>query len=83
MFIKHYGINVDMIKGSGAAGGLGGGAVIFLNATIVSGVDAIFDMIIFSQKVRNCDIVITGEGKVDKQTLNGKVIAGVLGKAAL
>ncbi|MCR9253451.1 MAG: glycerate kinase [bacterium] len=70
-------LNLQAIAGSGAAGGLGGGAIVFLNAEISSGIETILDMVGFRKHLMEVDYVITGEGKFDEQTLHGKVIAGV------
>ena len=66
-----------MFAGSGAAGGLGAGSKLFLNAQIKSGIDFIMNFTELEKKIKNADIVITGEGKVDSQTLSGKVVKGV------
>ncbi|HBH05805.1 MAG TPA: glycerate kinase [Flavobacteriales bacterium] len=71
---KTFGIQADLLTGSGAAGGLGAGAAWFLNAQIISGSDLLIDSLQLSEKVRNTDVLITGEGKLDEQTLYGKVI---------
>ena len=64
-------------KGSGAAGGLGAGAMTFLNATMKSGIKTVMDIVGFENYVKAADLIITGEGKFDRQTLQGKVVAGV------
>ena len=71
----------DQKPGAGAAGGLGYGLMSFLNAEIRSGIDQVFELLNYDMHLQNVDIVITGEGKLDTQTLNGKVIAGVCSKA--
>lgn len=75
------GIDVQNIKGSGAAGGLGGGAVAFLNANLKSGIELIKEIADFDNAIKDADWIITGEGKLDLQTLSGKTIAGVLASA--
>jgi len=67
----------EKINGAGAAGGLGYGAMSFLNAKVVSGINFMLDLTEMEEKVRNADLVITGEGSVDEQSLQGKVIAGL------
>jgi len=75
---KHLNKSVDTIEGAGAAGGLGAGAVCFLNANIKSGIDFVMEQTQFKQHLNSkIDLIITGEGSVDKQTLKGKVIKGV------
>lgn len=64
--------------GAGAAGGLGYGAMTFLNAKLHSGVDFLMGVIDFEARLSDVDLIITGEGKLDAQTLEGKVVSGVL-----
>ena len=78
---KQYNIDVQKIAGSGAAGGLGGGAIAFLNASLVSGIDLVKELANFDKEIKNTDWIITGEGKLDKQTFFGKTIAGVIRSA--
>lgn len=74
----HFGKYVAYIEGSGAAGGLGAGAISFLNATLQSGIDFVFNQTNFKTHFNHkIDLIITGEGSVDKQTLEGKVVKGV------
>ncbi len=72
-------VNVDtkLISGSGAAGGLGAGLAAFCNATIVSGVGYILDLLRFERLLDECDAVVTAEGKLDDQTVMGKGIEGI------
>lgn len=72
------GIDVQNIPGSGAAGGLGGGCIGLLNANIESGISMIIDATGLAEKVAQADLLISGEGMLDQQTLEGKVIDGVL-----
>lgn len=68
---------IDLQNIPGAGGGFGGGAHAFLNATLRKGVDVIFETTHFEQQIKNADLIITGEGKLDTQTLQGKLIEGV------
>lgn len=70
------------IPGGGAAGGLGAGLVAFCNAEIQKGINFILDLLDFDELVKQVDIVITGEGCTDEQTLHGKVVSGVAKRAA-
>ncbi len=70
---SELGIDVADIPGAGAAGGLGAGLFAFCNAKIVSGSQLIADIIKLPQRLTNCDLCITGEGKIDEQSLFGKV----------
>jgi glycerate kinase len=76
-----FDIDVQQIPGAGAAGGVGGGAVVFLNASLTSGVDLVMQLANFEEVVQGADWVITGEGQLDGQTFSGKTINGVI-KAA-
>lgn len=67
--------------GSGAAGGLGFALRAFLGAELLSGIDLILDEIHIEDKIKNADIVITGEGRIDSQTVMGKAVGGVAEKA--
>lgn len=64
-------------KGAGAAGGLGYGFSVFLNGQLKPGIDIIFDKIGFKSKLDNIDLIITGEGRIDFQSLMGKALQGV------
>ncbi|MBV6644751.1 MAG: glycerate kinase [Cyclobacteriaceae bacterium] len=77
----HLARPIAHIPGSGAAGGVGGGAVAFLGAEILPGIESIMEITSFDQQLENIDLIITGEGKLDHQTLQGKVVAGVAEKA--
>lgn len=72
------GVDISDIPGAGAAGGLGGGAVAFMNAEIVSGIDTMIKESGLKSKMHDADWIITGEGKFDSQSLNGKVVSGIL-----
>lgn len=74
---KHLGQQFHFISGAGAAGGLGYGLMAFLGAELKSGIEIILEANHFEEKLKGVDLVITGEGKIDSQTLQGKVIAGV------
>ncbi len=65
------------VPGSGAAGGLGGGFIGFLNATLQPGTDIIFQKLGIEEKVKHADIIITGEGRLDFQTVMGKAPIGI------
>lgn len=67
--------------GFGAAGGLGFGSVFFLNASLKEGVKLLMDFCGFDKHLPNVDLIITGEGKIDSQTLQGKLIKGITSKA--
>lgn len=81
MIQSHYNINLQKIKGAGAAGGLGGGAAVFLGASLISGIELIKKLAYFDSVIENADWIITGEGQLDNQTLSGKTINGVVNSA--
>lgn len=74
-------IEVKDIKGAGAAGGLGAGSIAFLQSKLTKGIDVILDTINFDKLVSKADIVFTGEGKFDSQSLHGKVVMGVANRS--
>ena len=75
---RDLGREVTAIRGGGAAGGLGVGSVAFLGAYLKEGTEVIFSAVGFTDLAQDADLVITGEGSIDEQTLHGKVVAAVL-----
>ena len=78
LLIKQFGTDVSNIPGSGAAGATAAGILAFLDSEIVSGIDTILNLIHFGEIIKDADYVFTGEGKLDKQSFDGKLISGVL-----
>ena len=78
---RQFGIDTQQIEGAGAAGGMGAGSVVFLNAQLTSGIDLIKELANFDANIKGADWIITGEGKLDDQTLSGKTISGVIKSA--
>lgn len=78
---KTFGIDIGKLPGAGAAGGIGGGLIAFLNGKMESGIEIILSSSDFENEIENADLVITGEGKIDMQTLNGKAIYIIAQKA--
>ena len=74
---SQLGIDVSRMPGAGAAGGMGAGCVALLGGTIQSGIDAVLDVTGFDRQLEGADLVITGEGRIDSQSADGKVISGV------
>ena len=68
---------VDEVKGAGAAGGLGAGTIAFLNGKLIKGIDFVLEATGFEDFLKEVDLVLTGEGKIDSQSLEGKLIQGV------
>lgn len=75
---KHFGYDRSMMAGAGAAGGLGYAFLEYLNAECKSGIQLLLDTIRFRELVKGADLIITGEGSADRQTLMGKLPMGVL-----
>lgn len=71
------GVDCNRVKGAGAAGGTGYGCVAFLNAKIESGIEAMLRICHFDELVIDCDMIVTGEGCLDEQSLMGKVLSGI------
>lgn len=78
---EESGIDVTHLPGAGAAGGLGGAFMAYFGAQMVSGIQKVLDLYHFSEVVEGASLVITGEGKSDAQTLQGKLPSGVLKNA--
>ena len=70
-------MDISSMPGAGAAGGLGGGIVAFLGARLQNGIEAVLDTVKFEQYAEEADLVISGEGRLDGQSLRGKVISGI------
>ena len=78
---QNHGIDLSKVHGSGAAGGLGGAFKAFLGATMERGIDMVLDAAGFDKEIKDADLIITGEGKIDSQTPQGKVISGIVKRA--
>lgn len=79
---RHFGYDCSAKEGAGAAGGLGYAFLQYLHATCRPGIELLLDIIHFSETVRDADLVITGEGSADRQTLMGKLPMGILRHSA-
>ena len=76
IFTDKTGFDYQTVPGSGAAGGLGAGLMYFCNASLESGVDLIMNYLNLEQLLDDSDLLITGEGRLDAQSINGKVPVG-------
>lgn len=76
------GVDVEKTPGAGAAGGVGGGLIAFCHAALRPGVEIVLEQVHFDQRVKDCDLCLTGEGQLDGQTLAGKAVLGVAKAAA-
>ena len=72
---------INEVVGAGAGGGIAGGAYALLDAKICSGAEVIMQLMGLEQAIAQCDWVVTGEGKVDGQTLSGKVVKRIIDTA--
>lgn len=75
---KETGKDIAHMPGSGAAGGMGGGMMAFLNAELKPGADLLLDISHFDERIADADLIITGEGRIDRQSLMGKIPGKVL-----
>ena len=74
---RDLGVDVSSLVGGGAAGAMAGGMVAFFCASIQMGIDVVLDVVGFDGLLEEADLVFTGEGKLDSQSLQGKVVCGV------
>ena len=74
-------LDVQAIPGSGAAGGMGGGMAAFFGSALQMGIETVLDTVNFGKLLETADMVLTGEGKIDSQSLRGKVVIGVARRA--
>lgn len=72
---------VALLPGGGAAGGMGAGMSAFFGASLRSGIDIVLDTVRFDRMLQTADWVFTGEGRLDSQSLRGKVVIGVAQRA--
>ena len=77
VIFETLGIDANKVVGGGAAGGIGAALSVFLGAKMGSGIDTLLDIVDFDSALKGCDGVISGEGRLDSQSLSGKVIYGI------
>ena len=77
IYVEEYGVDVTGLQRSGAAGGLAGGLAA-IGAELVMGFDLVAEEVALEEAVASADVVITGEGRLDKESFNGKVVGGVV-----
>jgi len=80
---RDIGVATAQVAGAGAAGGMGAAALAFFKASLRPGIDIVLDTLGFDEKIKGADFVITGEGRIDSQTLHGKTPIGVTRRAQL
>jgi len=79
--IDNLGIDVSNLPGAGAAGAMGAGIVAFFGGTLKSGIHTVLDIVHFDDIIEDADMIFTGEGKIDGQSLRGKVVIGIAERA--
>lgn len=79
---RDIGIDVSSIPGAGAAGAMGAGMVAFFGSKLQMGIETVLDTVRFEEVISDADVIFTGEGKIDSQSLRGKVVIGVARRAA-
>ena len=79
---RDVGVDVADMPGAGAAGAMGAGMVAFFGSRLQMGVETVLDTVEFDKAIADADIIFTGEGKIDSQSLRGKVVIGVARRAA-
>lgn len=77
VILHTFGVDCDTIRGAGAAGGLGAALRVFFGGEMKSGVETVLDLIGFDERLAAVDLVVTGEGRTDRQSCFGKVVQGV------
>ena len=75
--LTDLGTDVSELPGAGAAGGMGGGAAAFLHARLCPGIEVVLETVRFEERIEGADVIFTGEGRLDYQSLMGKVVGGV------
>ena len=78
---NEFGVDVSSLKGAGAAGGMGAGMAAFFGSSLQMGIEVVLDTVGFDQLALDANLIFTGEGKIDYQSLHGKVITGVARRA--
>lgn len=79
---RQSGVDIASIPGAGAAGAFGAGIVAFAGGRLKSGIETVLDCVRFDDLLRDTDMVFTGEGQLDSQSLRGKVVIGIARRAA-
>ncbi len=81
LLTAHYGQDFTHTPGAGAAGGLGAGLMYLMGAKVVSGINTVLELLNFDTELKDADLVITGEGRFDTQSINGKGPVGIAARA--
>ena len=81
LWVRDCGADVRALPGGGAAGGMGAGMAVFFSSRLQKGIETVLDAAGFSEKLDGADLILTGEGRLDGQSLRGKVVSGVAARA--
>lgn len=73
-------LSLSDLRGAGAAGGMGCGMVAFFGSTLQMGIETVLDTVRFDELLKDADYVFSGEGKIDTQSIRGKVVIGIAGR---
>lgn len=79
---EDIGLDILDLEGGGAAGGMGAGLAAFLGASLQKGIEVVLDTIHFDEMLKDCSLVITGEGRIDRQSVGGKAVSGITRRAS-
>lgn len=82
VILRDTGADVARLPGAGAAGAMGAGMAAFFGARLSPGIDIVLDTVGFDEAIANADVIFTGEGRLDSQSLRGKVVIGVARRAS-
>lgn len=77
---RDTGVDVEELSGGGAAGGFGAGCAALLGGQLRSGIETVLDVLDFDRRAADYDLIVTGEGRLDSQSLGGKVVSGVVSR---
>ncbi len=77
VILRTFGKDPDKVPGAGAAGGMGAALKIFFGAVLRSGIETLLDLCDFDKLIQGSDLIITGEGRLDRQSVSGKAVQGV------
>ncbi len=77
LFESTYGVKIDNLSGAGAAGGIAGGLVAMLDAKLINGFDYFARLTGLEEKIKNVDLIITGEGRIDNQSIQSKMVSRI------
>lgn len=78
---ESLGVDVADLPGGGAAGAMGAGMAVFFGSQLQMGIETVLDTVGFDEMIRDADVIFTGEGKIDSQSLGGKAVIGIARRA--